>query len=1181
MNRQRRCAFTSIAIVFFLFTAVAAWAAITGSISGVITDPSGALTPGVTVVVTSQSTGAKHTTVTDSKGFYSVPALDVDSYDVSASQQGFRDFLEQGVKVDANSAVRVDISLQVGAVNNVVTVQSNALQVETENTQMGEVITGETIAALPLNGRSFIDLLALQPGVSPYQSTGLTKGAGLSETGVSGDLTDGTQSVNGGRTGANGFMVNGGDSQEGVHNGAALIPNLDSIAEFRIITNNFNAEYGNYSGGQINVVTKSGTNSFHGDAFDFLRNTDLDARNYYSPTRGVYIQNQFGGTLGGPIKKNKIFFFVDYQGTRQTIGQTQFFPVPTNADRAGSLSDQSSAFIGATPANGGTGVNGAYFASVLSQELGYPVTSGEPYYTDGCVSPAQCVFPNAVIPQGAWSPVAVNTLKYIPAPNSADGSHYQTAAFPSTLSDNKYGIRGDVNTRIGQAFAYFFQDKFNGVNPYTGVNIPGFSQGNIGDTLMGDLGLTTTFSSNTVNDIRVVYLRDDANEGTIIGGLGVTLPSLGFNSPWNNTGGLGNVFPADTAVPQFGFNNYSFGSSTSITTQVNNTIQVIDNWTKVIGTHSIQAGGDFHYDQIIQRHPSTPNGAFSFNGSETGLDFADYLIGAPASFSQQSFQILDTRDLYYGAYVQDSWRARPTLTINYGLRWEVSTPWYDATNKLEALVPGEQSLSFPGAPLGLVVPLDPGIPRTLAPIAYNNFAPRVGIAYAPSVDGGFLGKLLGGPGKTSIRTGYGLFYQGIEDATSFYESGDAPYGSNWVSPVPPLLASPYIDRPTGNFEGIKFPFQYPPKNVSPSHPFTNFPWAQVEPISGSEFYYIHNVTPYSQQFELSVQREFGNNTVMSLSYVGTVGTHLLTGVEANPGNQALCLFLSNPANVAPGSATCGPFGEQVDYTEASGQAITTTRALGLNGIGSNPWYKSAAHSSYNSLQASLKSSGKWGNFLIAYTYSKAMDNGSDVFDATNCFNPAASYGLSIFDVRNNFAASYAARLPFDNYFGKGDIAKRFTAGWSLAGLTTLASGEPVRLSESDDRDLVGDFSFPFDTPSAAKNGSSLYTNRNPRSGQPYFNPNYFMPNPIGQVGDISRRFFSGPGIDNYNLSLLKDTQITERTQLQFRAEAFNVFNHAQFNNPAGSINNTGTGGFGYVTSARDPRIMQVALKLVF
>ncbi len=1170
-----------IAILYFLTSTVVAWAAITGSISGVITDSSGAVTPGVTVVVTSQQTGVKHSTMTDAKGFFSVPALDVGNYDVSAGQTGFRDFLEQGVRIDANSAVRVDISLQVGAVNNLVTVQSNPVQVETENTQLGEVIGEKQIASLPLNGRSFIDLLALQPGVSPYQGSGLTKGAGLSETGVSGDLTDGTQSVNGGRTGANGFLVNGGDAQEGVHNGAALIPNLDSIAEFRIITNNFNAEYGNYSGGQINVVTKSGTNSFHGDVFEFLRNTDLDARNYYSPTRGVYIQNQFGGTLGGPIHKNKMFFFVDYQGTRQTIGQTQFFPVPTTSDRAGSLSDQEAALISADPANGGTGVNGAYFANMLSTELGYPVTNGEAYYTPGCTNSAQCVFPNAVIPQSAWSPVAVNTLKYIAAPNSADGSHYQTAAFPATLSDNKYGIRGDVNTRIGQAFAYFFQDKFNGVNPFTGVNTPGFSQGNIGDTLMGDLGLTTSFGSSTVNDIRLVYLRDDANEGTIIGGKGVSLSSLGFNTPWNDTGGLGNVVADSTAVPQFLFNNFSFGSSTSITTQINSTIQVIDNWTKVIGAHSLQIGGDFHFDQINQRHPSTPNGSFSFNGSETGLDFADFLIGAPSNFNQQSFQILDTRDIYYGAYVQDSWRALPTLTINYGLRWEVSTPWYDATNKLEALVPGEQSQSFPGAPLGLVVPLDPGIPRTLAPIDYKNLAPRVGIAYSPNVKDGVLGKLLGGAGKSSIRAGYGLFYQGIEDATSFYESGDAPYGQNWVSPVPPVLASPYIDRTTGHFEGIKFPFAYPPKNVSPKHPFTNFPWAQVEPISGSEFYDTKSVTPYSQQFELSLERQLGNATVLSVSYVGTVGQHLLTGIEANPGNQALCLLLGDPANVAPGSPTCGPFGEQAVYTQANGQVVNTTRPLGANGFGSDAYYRSSAHSSYNSLQGSLKSSGKMGNLLVSYTYSKALDNGSDVFDATNVFNPAASYGLSIFDLRNNVSVSYNVRLPFDSYFGKGDLAKRATAGWSLAGLSTFAGGQPVRLSESDDRDLVGDFSFPFDTPSAAKNGSHLFANRDPRSGKPYFNPAYFQPNTLGQVGDVSRRFFSGPGIDNYNMSLLKDTQITERTQLQFRAEAFNVFNHAQFNNPAGSINNTGQGGFGYVTSARDPRIMQVALKVIF
>ena len=336
----------------------------TGSISGAVSDSSGAVVPGVPVVATAESTNVQHTTVTDSKGFYSLPALNVDKYDVSVSHPGFQNFVERGVTIDANSAVRVDIKLVVGAVNSTVTVQSQAVQVETESTQMGEVIGEQQVVSMPLNGRSFIDLLALQPGVSPYQGTGKTTGAGLSETGVSGDLTDGTQSVNGGRTGANGFMVNGGDAQEGVHNGAALIPNLDSIAEFRIITNNFDAQYGNYSGGQINVVTKSGSNSFHGDVFEFLRNTDLDARNYFSPTRGVYIQNQFGGTVGGPIKKNKVFFFVDYQGTRQTIGATESYNVPSAADRTGNLSDQAGNLTGT--------VVGPYWANTPCQEARVP-----------------------------------------------------------------------------------------------------------------------------------------------------------------------------------------------------------------------------------------------------------------------------------------------------------------------------------------------------------------------------------------------------------------------------------------------------------------------------------------------------------------------------------------------------------------------------------------------------------------------------------------------------------------------------------------------------------------------------------------------------------------------------------------------------------------------------------------
>ena len=305
------------------------FAAITGSISGVVTDPSGAILPKVTVVATSVGTNVQTTVVTDAKGFYSFPTLMVDTYNVTVSAPGFSDFQQTNVKIDANSALRVDIPMVVGAVTNTVNVKSDALQVETQSTQLGVVIDGQKITSVPLNGRSYIDLLKLQPGVSPYSHSQDGSTSGVGATQVSGDLDNGQQSVNGGRSGSNGFMVNGANAEEGVHNGAAMIPNLDSIAQFRIITNNFNAEYGNYSGGQINVVTKSGTNDIHGSAFDFLRNTDLDARNYFSPSRGVYIQNQFGGTAGGPIRKNKMFWFADYQGTKQILGATQNYLVPS------------------------------------------------------------------------------------------------------------------------------------------------------------------------------------------------------------------------------------------------------------------------------------------------------------------------------------------------------------------------------------------------------------------------------------------------------------------------------------------------------------------------------------------------------------------------------------------------------------------------------------------------------------------------------------------------------------------------------------------------------------------------------------------------------------------------------------------------------------------------------------
>lgn len=1165
-----RSAFLAVFVAFLCLSQ--AFAAITGTISGVVSDPSGAALPGITVTATNQATGVVATTVTDDKGFYSFPALAIGMYTVNVKQTGFKDYAKQDIRIDANSSVRTDIQLSLGSVTETETVTANALQVETQNTQLGEVIDSAKITGVPLNGRAFTDLLALQPGVSPYQNAG-----GGDTRPVSGNLDTGNQSVNGGRESSNGFMINGADANEGESNGAAIIPNLDSIEQFRIITNNFDAEYGNFSGGQINVVTKSGTNQFHGDVFNFLRNTDLDAKSYFDQTRGIYIQNIFGGVVGGPIKRNKIFFFGDYQGTKLIQGASQNYPVPSNAERSGDLSDY---FNGNYQ---GQQVAGVGWANTLTNRLGYTVTPNEPYYTPGCASTSDCVFPNGRIPTSVWDTAAVGMLKYIPQQNN--GSNYTTTALSKRLADYKGSVRIDATTRFGSLFGYYFIDSSNVSDPSQGqaspsTVAPGFTAQYIGKAQMVNLGLITTFKNNSVNNFRFAYMRIVNHNGTPKGGLGTSLGSLGFVTPWGPTGGIAPVSPALEGVPNVVFSNYSFGVPADTLGQYNNTFQVLDSYTKIVGEHTFQFGIDYHYDQINERNFYGENGAFNFNGQETGYDFADYLLGAPNSFIQASNQILDSRSHYFGAYAQDSWRATPNLTLNYGLRYEISTPWYDTQNKLEALIPGVQSVVFPGAPKGYLVPGDPGVSRTLAPIRWNNFAPRFGFAYAPSGDS-WITRILGGEGKSSIRGGFGVAYTNIQDATSFLEVGDAPYGIFYSSPVPSLLNTPFIDRATGHNEGQRFPFVFPPTNVSPSNPDTTFNWNQVLPITGALFYNTKNVLPYTESFYLGLQRQLPKQTVLSVNYVGNVGRKQLTEVESNPGDAALCLQLRDSSVLAPGQTACGPGLESQVYTLANGTTVEGTRnTFGIN-FGSNPYMSTIGSSSYNSLQATLQHSDKYAEFLIGYTFARAFDNSSAQNDFTNPFNPGLSRGLSAFDVHHSFVASYTVPLPFDGYGKKDGLVHKTIGGWAVSGITTLATGLPVTMAETDDNSLTG---ANADLPNYNPRGGSLILDRNPRHSRTnpnytYFNTNLFSVENLGQFGNSSRRFFHGPGLNHTDLALLKTFGFTESVNLQFRAEAFNVFNHAEFNNPSGNINNTSN--FGMITGTKAPRIMQVALKLLF
>jgi hypothetical protein len=1161
----------ALLICSILFLAVTAFGAVTGSIAGMVRDQTGAVIPGATVVALNVETGVKSSIETNAEGFYSFPALPVGRYKIQIQAKGFSTFEETGLVLDVNSALRVDATLQVGSLTEMVEVSATAAQVDTQSTQMGEVIGGNEMVTLPLNGRDWTELMALQPGVVPYSVA--------SYSGYSPGISEGTLSISGARESANGFMVNGGNVQEPMEQGVSVVPNLDSIGEFRILTNNFDAEYGHYNGGVISLVTKSGTNDFHGDAFEFLRNTKLDARNFYNPTgpKGKFKENQFGGTGGGPIKKDKLFYFLDYQGTRQTVGGgSSYTAVPSAADRGGNLADEAQYLTGT--------VVGPAFANTLSQELGYPVSVGEPFYASGCTT-ATCVFPNAVIPQSVISPLSDNLLKFVPSANIPASSTFPTGAYtnPGAASnspsrDDKAGARVDANTGWGMVSGYYHIDDFYWLSPDAfSVGAIGSTAGHGRSTLLA-LGDTKTFSNSSLNEFRLSYMRNAAFSG-VPASAPINPASVGYTVGCNTLG----ICPLSSfqTMPSIGLNTFGFGLSGNGSGLRENTYQVLDNYSKIVGTHSLKLGGIFALSQANMQTYINSNGGFGFSGAaETGLDFADFLLGAPNSFSQGVQLPLYSRGRYYGVFAQDSWRLRQNLTFNYGLRWDVTTPWWEKYNRMEALVPGLQSATFPTAPLGWDMPGDPGVPPTVAPTRYGNVAPRLGLAYSPDPKGGFWHKLTGGTGKTSIRASWGMFYSDLEDWTNANGNGDAPFGYWWVSPTPSMFATPWVDLYTGNVEGQRFPIPPTLANASPSHPDPNVNWAQFEPISSSPTYYYKNVIPYSESYMFSLQRQFGAAMLLSVSYVGTQAHHLMDVDEANPSNPAVCLSVSQPSEVAPGSNVCGPYSETGTFTTASGQVIQARQQLGPNGgsdFGSNGWFRTLGKSSYNALEVSVRRTTGRLTLLAGYTYSKSMDDASAAAEQPYPFNPGLSKALSLFDMTHNFVVSYSYELPFDKAFGH----RRVTRGWILTGITRFSTGFPVQINESDDRSLIGATSpgpgwAIIDEPNYTP--GKLLLNTNPRKGGTYFNTSLFSLENLGQFGDASRRFFHGPGTNNWDLALLKDVHLRESKTLEFRGEFFNCFNHTQFYGPDGGINDT---TFGVIGGAGAARIGQVAIKFMF
>jgi Carboxypeptidase regulatory-like domain len=1217
------CALVALAVLLLWGGQV--FAAVTASISGTVTDSSGSVVAGATVVATNVATAVATTQHTNGQGYYSFQELPLGTYTINVTQTGFKAYNETGLVLDVNSALTVDVKLQVGQTTETVQVESDALHVESVNTQMGEVIEGKEMTDVPLVTRSYTDLLALQPGVVGTASglTGAYAGsfisAGFAVPQVSGDENSGALSVNGMREADNGFILNGILVQETGYGGAGAIPNLDSIAEFRIVTNNPDAEFGNYSGGQINVITKSGTNSFHGNAFEFLRNTDFDAANYFDPNgqRGTYHQNQFGGTFGGPIIKDKIFFFADYQGNRviQPITET-ITGAPSAATESGNLSAIASNF---DPVVNGvvtpTTVNGGAWANQLSTQLGYAVQSGEQYYSPSCVTSDvtmanHCVLPGAQLPTTAFSPIAANLLKYIIPANSAIGADgtgtFSTTSQKLSINDNKFSGRGDANSGLGYLTAYYYYDHYNRVDPYWASNAPlypGFSVAGTGQSHNINLGDTKTFGASSVNEFRVGYFRTDVKFNQPLGGTDTSLADLGFASGANGAPGIYPGTPSVEGVPEIDFNNFVIGVPSRPNQLVENIYQVVDNYSHIVGTHTLKFGAQYHYNQLEENLSNVANGNYFFgtnfsggNPSETGDDFVDFLLGAPSGYVQGQSWPSYGRNFYFGMYAQDSWRVKSNLTFNYGLRYDVSAPWHEKFNEIQTLIPGEQSVVFPGAPLGWVFPGDPGVPTSLAPTRWNNFAPRLGLAYSPGAHDGILGKLLGKPGSTSIRVGYAQIYTTFEGATDFNEIGDAPFG-DYTGQSEPTFAAPFTNRAAGTSITNFFPVATPPHNFSAKNPAQGPAYDTLAgflgaygTIGSSPAFYNHNKLPYAENYELSIQRQITPSDLLTLSYVGTQGHHLLSSQSANPGIPSLCLSLSQAADVLPGTATCGPGGENNVYYQADGTNVNGTRgpfstpyrnAL-LNGspiipFGNDSYFITIGNSAYNSAQINYRHTSHRSQVLLAYTFSKALDDASGYGEQINPYDPKLSRGLSAFDSTHNFVVSYSYTLPIDKLSGP----KRLTNGWQVSGITRFATGLPVSLVETDDHSLEGTgfggpIILPADTPEVT--GTPLGISDPRTNGGFYFNPAAFTSSPIGQEGNADRRYFHGPGINNFDFALIKSTALTERVNLMFRAEFFNIFNHAQFLTPSGIL---GASNFGEVTAAAAPRIGQLSLKLNF
>ncbi|QNI30560.1 carboxypeptidase regulatory-like domain-containing protein [Alloacidobacterium dinghuense] len=1142
------------------------------TVHGTVTDSSGAVVPNATVTAINTSTGIKTTVTSDSQGYYTMPQLQIGGpYTVTVHAAGFEDFQTSGLTLHLNDNRDVPAQLQIGAASQTVQVQAAAVQVETADTQLKQVVTSQQIETMPLLGRDASGLQKLQPGS------------------VESSDRFGNYSANGSQTQSNSFLLDGADINDGPLQTEGIAVNPDALAEENIVTSTLNPEFARNSGAIVNQTIKSGANHFHGSAFYFYRDTFLNNGNYFSQTRPPYHQNLYGATIGGPVIKDKLFFFLGYQGYRRRTGSTTLAPVFNTSQIGGDFSGDNN--LASSGANNATGLS----------------TNPIPFAINGCPAgtPWNTCFPGGTVQlaQSQYNSISQNLLnKFVPAPNEVrNGVSYYNFNSPNTGAADQGVIRLDYHPTNNDSIwgsSVFQSNPDTRTLSFGGSDLPGFGMNNARHFKLFMASWTHTFSSTTLNELRAGYFRfnyADVEPATV-----VDPATYGFNIVPNS---------AQSSLPLIsvaGLNNNPLGlsflgfSNEGPQPRKDTNLSGADNFTKIVGNHSLKFGVSIEQFVVNNPYSANNNGNYTFNGAgpySSGDPILDFVLGVPDQYAQTSGSAIDARSYEYYAYGQDSWKITNDLTLNYGLAWDVETP--NSNHQFGGLgincwTPGsETSQAFPGGPPGLTFPTDPGCNKAGGPTTrWDHFGPRLGFAWSPSSGPE---KLIGPQGshEFALRGGFGLYYNRDAEEGQLQNLSDPPWLKNSFGAGDfggsPGFANPFTDVAGNGSEPNPFPY------VRPS-PGATLNWPNYSGLDISTYPKNYSV-PYVYNYNLNIQRAISPTMVMQIGYVGSMGRKLVRAYEGDPITAA-----GHAACLADATCTAGRARLHQDYPQYFTQPATVPGTT-------IPWYLSVGQqhtdgaSSYNSLQASLTKGPSHGlAFTLAYTFSHGLDNGSGL--ESSGFNGATvntfpgfqylAYGDSDYDARHRFVASYDYEIPIFASWKNNLIAREALSGWHLTGVTALQTGFPVTITNSGTfNSLYCDQYTYYSCPDNVETSTFSVKSLDVRKTGNWFDNSIFSQEPVGAFGNAKRNFFHGPGFNYTNLELAKNFPLGAEGQryIQLRLESFNAFNHANFSNP--DANFTDGAQFGAVQSVvgastadvnADPqpgRAVQLAAKFYF